>query len=209
MAFGLTDLLDDITVARRHDATLIADITAQAFTNDPFNQWVFGNVRGMNAAFHSMAHHIYAPHGICHHIDGKAATMWMQADGDSSLPLLAMPKLTVNILRHSGVTALRRARLTDSAMHSLKPKQPHLYLFTIGVVPTAQGRGLGHRLLAPMLRAADRAGLPTYLENLNPANHGFYTGHGFENQHIIHVQKDAPLLEAMWRKPQSKQTDAP
>lgn len=209
MAFGLTDLPDDITVAGSHDAPLIAQITAQAFANDPFNQWAFGNVRGMNAAFQSMAHHIYAPHGVCHHIDGKAATMWMQAGGDSSLPLRAMPQLAVNILRHSGLTSLRRALLTDGAMHAHKPKQPHLYLFTIGVVPTAQGRGLGHRLLAPMLRAADSAGIPTYLENSNPANHSFYAGHGFESQHIIHVHQDAPPLEAMWRKPQSEQTDAP
>jgi len=171
--FESRDLPDDITLAGSHDATLIADITAQAFANDPFNQWAFGNVRGMNAAFQSMAHHVYAPHGICHHINGKAAAMWMQAGGNSSLPLRAMPKLAVNILRHSGLTSLRRALPTDGAMHSHKPKQPHLYLFTIGVVPTAQGRGLGHRLLAPMLRAADSAGLPTYLENPNPPNHNF------------------------------------
>lgn len=199
MPFGLTDLSDDITVADRHDAPLIAHITAQAFANDPFNQWVFGNVRGMNAAFLSMARHIYAPHGICHHIDGKAATMWMPAGGNASLPLRAMPTLAVNIVRRSGVAALRRALLTDAAMHAQKPTHPYLYLFTIGVVPSAQGRGLGHRLLAPMLRAADRAGLPTYLENSNPANHAFYAGHGFETQQIFHVRQDAPPLETMMR----------
>jgi ribosomal protein S18 acetylase RimI-like enzyme len=203
LTFLEDDLPDDHTVAGRSDAALIADITAQAFANDPFNQWVFGDIRTIHATFLTEARHIYAPHGICHHIEGKAATMWMTPNGASNLPLRAMPKLCANILRFSGVRSLRRALNTDAAMQAHKPKAPHLYLFTIGVIPSAQGQGLGHRLLAPMLRAADWANIPIYLENSNPANHKFYAGHGFKSQDMIYVQKDAPPLEAMWREPQN------
>ena len=47
-------------------------------------------------------------------------------------------------------------------------------------VPTNKGRGLGGKVLAPMLERCDRTATVAYLESSNPANIAFYRRHGFE-----------------------------
>ena len=82
-----------------------------------------------------------------------------------------------------------------------KPKAPHVYLFTIGVARAARGKGLGRRLLAPVLAACDVAGLPAYLENSNPLNTPLYEGAGFRTLEVFAPAPGAPPLAAMWREP--------
>ncbi len=87
----------------------------------------------------------------------------------------------------------------DGAAH---PNYPHAYLFSIGVRRAAQGTGLGRKVIAPVLDACDRAGLPAYLENSNPANTGFYASCGFAPQgDPIHPEPDSPPLIPMVREP--------
>jgi GNAT superfamily N-acetyltransferase len=53
------------------------------------------------------------------------------------------------------------------------------YLSIVGVAPSAQGQGLGRRLLEPTLAEADAAGVDCYLETFDPRNPGFYGRLGF------------------------------
>lgn len=48
------------------------------------------------------------------------------------------------------------------------------YLSIIGILPTAQGRGLGAKLLAGTLAEAFRANVTCYLETFTPRNLRFY-----------------------------------
>jgi GNAT superfamily N-acetyltransferase len=59
------------------------------------------------------------------------------------------------------------------------PAEPVWYLEVLGVAPEGQGRGVGTRLLQPVLERADRDGLPCYLETAKQANVGFYERLGF------------------------------
>ena len=79
----------------------------------------------------------------------------------------------------------------------------HAYLFSIAVRPGAQGKGLGRKLIAPVLAACDRLGVPAYLENSNPANAGFYGSLGFVVCGEIRPTPDAPALLPMVREPRS------
>jgi ribosomal protein S18 acetylase RimI-like enzyme len=56
---------------------------------------------------------------------------------------------------------------------------PHWYLYSLGVEPARQGRGLGQALLQPVLAEADRARLPCYLDTNNERNLAFYESCGF------------------------------
>ncbi|MEM5517119.1 GNAT family N-acetyltransferase [Henriciella sp. AS95] len=67
---------------------------------------------------------------------------------------------------------------TGEAIEKHHPKEPHVYLFTIGTCQAVRGKGLGKAMFPPVLAAADKAGLPVYPENSNLANHGFYSTHG-------------------------------
>ena len=53
------------------------------------------------------------------------------------------------------------------------------YLSIIGIAPQAQGRGLGRKLLEPMLAEADAAMASCYLETFSMRNVTFYTRLGF------------------------------
>jgi ribosomal protein S18 acetylase RimI-like enzyme len=81
------------------------------------------------------------------------------------------------------------------------PKTPdHLYLATLGVKQSEQGRGLGSLLLGPGLELCDRDGLPAYLEASKESNIAFYARHGFRVTREIKLPR-GPTMYAMWREP--------
>jgi GNAT superfamily N-acetyltransferase len=53
------------------------------------------------------------------------------------------------------------------------------YLSIVGVTPSAQGQGIGRRLMEPTLAEADDAGVDCYLETFDRPNPGFYHRLGF------------------------------
>jgi ribosomal protein S18 acetylase RimI-like enzyme len=77
------------------------------------------------------------------------------------------------------------------------------YLQTLGVTPRHQGRGIGARLLAPVLEAADSHGVTCGLHTSDPANVGFYERAGFEVIEPLHaVTPGGPAYLRMRRQPQ-------
>lgn len=194
------DLAAPVTRAMRDEADHIAAITADAFRNDPFNRWLFGNFDAMEIAFRGLARHIYTRRGFCYRIGDDGAAMWMLPGGDTSLPLAALPAMLHSILASSRGAAMR-IRRTTAAMEANHPAFPHAYLFTIGVRQAAQGKGMGGKLFRPVLDACDRAGMLAYLENSNPDNTSFYRAQGFERVTMIQPVEGCPPLEAMLREP--------
>jgi ribosomal protein S18 acetylase RimI-like enzyme len=203
MEFPQIELGNGLVRVGPADAGVIAQITADAFRDDPFNQWLFGSYAGMAGVFAALARHVYTGRGFCYRLGDVGAAMWMLPGGDLEPPLMALPALYRAVLLRSSRGAKRRTDLTVAAMTRAHPTFPHAYLFTIGVRPQARGQGHGRTLIKPVLDACDRAGLPAYLENSNPANCGFYGSCGFERQELIDVAADAPPLEAMLRQPRS------
>jgi ribosomal protein S18 acetylase RimI-like enzyme len=58
--------------------------------------------------------------------------------------------------------------------------EPVWYLGVLGVAPEHQGRGVGTRLMLPILERADREGMAVTLETAKPRNLPLYRRHGFE-----------------------------
>jgi len=77
------------------------------------------------------------------------------------------------------------------------------YLPFMGVEPSAQGQGIGTRLLAAVLAQADRDQVPAYLEASCPENRRLYERHGFHTVRELTVA-DSPTLYAMWRPPRHR-----
>ena len=50
----------------------------------------------------------------------------------------------------------------------------HWYVMVVGVAPEKQGKGIGRALLQPIIKRADTAGQPCYLETAQPTNVAFY-----------------------------------
>jgi GNAT superfamily N-acetyltransferase len=184
------------------DAARIGDITAEAFREDPFNLWLFGNYAGIRALFRLQARRIYAPRGFCYSAGDEGACMWMMPGGDNGFTTGDYLRFAASTLIASGPGAILRGLKTGQAMEARHPRFAHAYLFSIGVRQRARGTGLGRRLIAPVLEACDKAGTPAYLENSNPANTGFYTSCGFAVLgEPIHPTPDSPPLQPMIREP--------
>lgn len=79
-------------------------------------------------------------------------------------------------------------------------REPHHYFPYIGVVPAAQGRGLGTALMMPTLERCDAEDLPAYLEATSERNAVLYARLGFETLGELSVL-GSPPLQLMRRAP--------
>ena len=197
----LFDLPDTIRPATRADWRQLGDITAEAFAEDPFNLWIFGKARALRPLFRIMARDIYLKNGFCHMAGDGGATMWGTHESNLRFPPLSMISLILAQMMYGSKGAMKRGMAAGEAMAAHHPEEPHLYLFTVGTRKAARGKGIGKALLSPVLAAADRDGLPVYLENTNPVNDGFYRSLGFEKRGEFHVDETAPIVTTMWRTP--------
>jgi ribosomal protein S18 acetylase RimI-like enzyme len=67
----------------------------------------------------------------------------------------------------------------SSELRRQKSPAAYWYLWVLGVDLPHQGRGVGGRLIRPVLEEADASGTACYLETENARNLGFYEKHGF------------------------------
>ena len=73
---------------------------------------------------------------------------------------------------------MKFAEHTDK-MHRAAAPDPHYYLFALGVRPSAQGQGVGGRLVTGMLERIDRENASAYLETQSERNVPLYERLGF------------------------------
>jgi len=192
----------DLQPARMADWKRVADITGEAFAEDPVNQWVFGKPASIRSMFRVMAREMYLPDGTCFLHPAGGATMWMPPGVTSAPSQLSRLKFALGQIRYGTPGGISRGQALSALMQAWHPKVPHMYLFTIGTTAKARGNGVGKALLEPVLAACDAAGLPVYLENSNPANSGFYGHFGFERMGVFEIGGAAtPVMEPMWRAP--------
>lgn len=140
--------------------------------------------------------------------------VWSTTDGArvtgaaSWLPPAALPRSRLREARiyaacaRALVTCRNRRtgiRLLD-AVEKAHPTEPHWYLALLGVDPSRQRRGLGGRLLAPVLERCDRGFENAYLETQKPENLPFYERFGFRVVGEVRVA-DSPTIWRMWREP--------
>jgi len=97
-----------------------------------------------------------------------------------------------------GADSLVRGSRWEELLAQHHPKEPHWYLQTLAVAPSAQRRGAGTALLEPGLARADADGLPAFLETNRESNVPYYRRFGFELTEEIGLP-DSPPLWLMWR----------
>ncbi|WP_341720308.1 GNAT family N-acetyltransferase [Micromonospora sp. FIMYZ51] len=94
----------------------------------------------------------------------------------------------------------RRLATVAETVAAHRPREPHLYLASMGVRPERRGHGLGGAMLSHRLREADAAGLPAYLEASTERSRRLYLRHGFHDHgRPLALPDGAPVLRPMWR----------
>jgi ribosomal protein S18 acetylase RimI-like enzyme len=98
--------------------------------------------------------------------------------------------------------SFRRFMQTGATGARVHPEYPHWYLESMGVDPSFQRKGVGGRLLAPVLKIADRDRIDCYLETADPRNAAYYARHGFEVEtEALQLVPGGPPHVAMRRRP--------
>ena len=97
----------------------------------------------------------------------------------------------------SGRLAICETHIDD--LHDRVVQGNHCYLLTLGIEPPQQGKGIGGRLLKPVLAKADKNGWDCYVETMNRRNLEFYSGHGFTVKGGVQVPGGGPYIWALVR----------
>lgn len=191
--------LRDLTI---DDLGALGTIMTDAFTDDPAMRWFYDNPPAVGAMMKILAKDIYFPKGFGHILSGgEGATLWLPPGAKEAEGPWTMLRLAGSAFRYAGVGGVRRLMAAAKAAEAVHPKEPHYYLFAIGVRGASQGKGLGKTLMKTVLDRCDAEGMPAYLESSSAANVPIYRSVGFEVLQEIHMRADSPTMYAMWRAP--------
>lgn len=190
-----------MTLASAADAQRIGEIIGEAFINDPVASWSLGSDDAVRAVFSLLGEKLYLPTGHCRLLDDAAATYWLWPNQNKHLSIGTQLAMAGHLRRGFNFRFLKRALTVDAAMSRRRPTFPHMYLFAVGVLPEARGKGLGGAIIRQSLVIADTLGVPSYLENSNPMNTGLYQRLGFVAQTTFEAAPGCPPITTMLRPP--------
>jgi ribosomal protein S18 acetylase RimI-like enzyme len=181
------------------DAHRLKTVLAEAFYEDPVLSWLLPDQRSREARlrrfFAIELRYLGLPHGHVWTTEDLSGTA-------ISLPASAWhPPLRAVLLegRLFGAQLPRATRL-QLATDRRHLREPHHYFRDIGVLPEAQGRGLGSALMRPTLERCDREGLPAYLEASSERSAALYERLGFRVTEELRIGGSPPLW-LMLREP--------
>ena len=191
----------DVRRAEPHDAAAMVHALTESFFTDPVMTWALPEeVRRsrLTVMWTVLGGQGCVPKGACTVLpSGDGSALWMPPG----------ERLDESFWHNHGKAFFegmagdteRLSQLSD-AMAGHHPDEDHWYLLAIGILPEAQGRGLGGTLLAHTLALADAAKQPAYLEATSPRSRVLYQRFGFEVTAEIRPG-DGPTLWGMWREP--------
>ncbi|HUY07202.1 MAG TPA: GNAT family N-acetyltransferase [Acidimicrobiales bacterium] len=194
--------MSEIVRAHAKDVGAIRESLAEAFYDDPVAVWLFARqtrrIRDLATFFSIQLRHGYLPRGVVMSTaDFQATAMWIRS---WSRPLSIYDRIAHLQIPLLLGERLRSARQLTRTLVGHHPKEPHLYLGTIGVSPSAQSRGYGALLMEAFLADARRLGAGTYLECSSEHNVGFYQGFGFYVERVVQAPEHGPTLWLMRRE---------
>jgi ribosomal protein S18 acetylase RimI-like enzyme len=190
---------------RSQDIAPLVNVLVRAFDDDPSIRWIVrddaGRREAMRRFFLMMLLDVTMPHGEVLTEDGlRGVALWTppgrwKARWYDHLAHLPTWLAVIGWRRFAEVVA------ATNAIAAHHPKAPHYYLFSIGVDPEHQGRGIGGALMRPVLAKCDVDGVLAYLEASKPDNIPVYERLGFEVQGEIRLGKNGPPIFPMLRRP--------
>jgi ribosomal protein S18 acetylase RimI-like enzyme len=199
--------MTDVAVrrARAEDRDTVVRTLVRAFDQDPIANFLLRRDGGRARAFETVFDVVFR------RLTLPAGETWITEDG-AGAALWTPPRKwraakvwpdTIALIRAVGLLRLPSVVASVDEAQRKHPREPHWYLFAIGVDPAHQGRGIGSTLLRAVLAQCDARGEPAYLEASTPENARLYERHGFAVLHDLKLGKDGPSARLMWRQARS------
>jgi ribosomal protein S18 acetylase RimI-like enzyme len=187
--------------ATHADIDAVAQVMAEAFADYPWTRWTVDadrHVERIAALQRLMCDEIVLPYGELWtaRLEGEivAAAAWLRPD--SNVPQYVWRDVADYAAPLHG-DRWKHNEDAEALAGSLRPTQPVWYFGGVGVRPSAQRRGLGRAVLAPVLAKASDA--PQYLETSAAGNVEFYRGLGFEVTGHLVVPHGGPWVWGLMR----------
>ncbi|HSK92500.1 MAG TPA: GNAT family N-acetyltransferase [Candidatus Angelobacter sp.] len=189
--------------ATRADMETVGDVLARAFDDDPLMRHLFRTDRHRTTALRRLFRRAALealPHGEVYLTQAGDAAAICYPPSAPRETLLGTLRLLPAMAYAGGLRRLPTLLRTLSWIEEHHPKDPHLYVMFMGVVPERQGRGIGRSLLQAILDAPALAGSPAYLEASTPDNARLYQRLGFRAMGDLPLPDGGPVLRPMWRE---------
>jgi ribosomal protein S18 acetylase RimI-like enzyme len=196
---------DRVTVALRRalpeDRDAVVRALARAFDKDPVANFLLrqdhSRERAFNTVFDVAFRRLTLPlRETWMSSGGEGAALWTPPKGWKTIR--GWPNI-FGLAHAVGITRVPRVLAAIHRVQSEHPREPHWYLFALGVVPEAQGRGLGSALLRAVLSRCDERHEPAYLEASTEDNVRLYLRHGFRLVKEVALAPGGPIVRLMWR----------
>ena len=184
---------------------------AIAMSNDPIyrhivpdderrHRWLVAFMTDLLAMLHPLGHVYGVGTGD---VEGVIA---LSPPGRHRLPIRRAAGFALaNVLRRPSRRPTWRSLVAGArimmAVEGAHPTNPHWYLWILGVAPSAQGKGIGRRLIESAIGLAEADGHPLYLETTNKRNIELYEHFGFCVQQRVAYDGSAPPTWTMIRHP--------
>ncbi len=189
------------------DVGPLAGVLARAFYDDPPFVWMLPDSRTRQLRARRLFATILRAEAMRHGgvevaIQGGAVvggTIWLPPGHwhpTTTQQLLSLPGYIRALGRRLGPSSV-----LQSALSRAHPREPHWYLYVIGVEPDRQGQGVAGSLLRSRLRRCDHEGQPAYLESSKVTNVPLYEHFGFRSTGTPALPEGAPVITTMWRSP--------
>lgn len=189
------------------DVKPLAIVMARAFYDDPPFMWMLPDattrLRRTRQFFATLVRGEALPHGGVDvaHVGGEVAGAAIWLPPGRWMPTAAEQLRTVPGFALAFGRRIGPASELAQAMIRAHPREPHWYLYAIGVDPSRQGTGVASALLRSRLDQCDRDAQPAYLEATKATSVPLYQHFGFEPTGNPALPEGAPPLTAMWRPP--------
>ena len=144
--------------------------------------------------------HVFVPEQV------NAVAMWYPPEPQNSwksskLRDFSLMHKAISVAGVRRVPSLIHADGIIKEHHLKNMKEPHYYLFMLGVEPAHQGKGIGTRLVQHGLNMCDGQGVPAYLETAEEENVRFYEKHNFKVIDEFLIPHNGPKIWTMIYEP--------
>ena len=185
------------------DAGFVSAAIADAFSDDPVQAWMSGGRSGFTNGLFGMAVPAFLEQGICYATDDRQGlALWLPPHAEPEFPegLGALRRF----LQFGSLGSLWRYSKLERESAKRHPREPHYYLWAIGIRGQNKGKGLGSAVIRHILDRCDAEGRGAYLESSNSRNLSFYQRHGFKVVDEHNFTRSGPSMYFMWRDPHAR-----